>query len=88
MFERYTERARRTLFIARWEAGHRGSPSIETEHVLLGLIREGNGLASRIFERSHLSLEGVRKDIEARTVVHNRVSDSVEIPFSAETIAC
>ena len=39
MFERYTERARRVLFFARYEASQLGSISIETEHLLLGLIR-------------------------------------------------
>ncbi len=85
MFERYTERARRVLFFARYEASQLGSISIETEHLLLGLIREGKGLTSRIFQRSHLSLESIRKDIEGRTVFREKVSTSVEIPFSAET---
>ena len=43
MFERYTVRARRVLFFARYEASQLGSISIETEHLLLGLIREGLG---------------------------------------------
>ena len=85
MFERYTERARRVLFFARYEASQLGSVSIETEHLLLGLIREGKGLTSRIFARSHLSLEQIRKEIEGRTVFREKVSTSVEIPFSAET---
>jgi ATP-dependent Clp protease ATP-binding subunit ClpC len=85
MFERYTERARRVLFFARYEASQLGSVSIETEHLLLGLIREGKGLTSRIFARSHLSLETIRKEIEGRTVFREKVSTSVEIPFSAET---
>ena len=85
MFERYTERARRVLFFARYEASQLGSMSIETEHLLLGLIREGKGLTSRIFARSHLSLENIRKEIEGRTVFREKVSTSVEIPFSAET---
>jgi ATP-dependent Clp protease ATP-binding subunit ClpC len=84
MFERYTERARRVLFFARYEASQLGSISIETEHLLLGLIREGKGLTSRIFARSHLSLETIRKEIEGRTVFREKVSTSVEIPFSAE----
>ena len=85
MFERYTERARRVLFFARYEASQLGSISIETEHLLLGLIREGKGLTSRIFARSHLSLEEIRKEIEGRTVVREKVSTSVEIPISTET---
>src|SRR6266550_1210289 len=85
MFERYTERARRVLFFARYEASQLGSISIETEHLLLGLIREGKGLTSRIFARSHLSLENIRKEIEGRTVFREKVSTSVELPFSPET---
>ena len=85
MFERYTERARRVLFFARYEATQLGSTQIETEHLLLGLIREGKGLTSRIFARSNLSLESIRKEIEGRTVFREKVSTSVDIPFSAET---
>ena len=84
MFERYTERARRVLFFARYEASQLGSPTIETEHLLLGLIREGKGLIARILARAHVSLESVRKEIEGRTVFREKVSTSVEIPFSAE----
>jgi ATP-dependent Clp protease ATP-binding subunit ClpC len=73
------------LFFARYEASQLGSISIETEHLLLGLIREGKGLTSRIFARSHLALETIRKEIEGRTVFREKVSTSVEIPFSAET---
>ena len=85
MFERYTERARRVLFFARYEASQLGSVSIETEHLLLGLIREGKGLTSRIFARSEVALDSVRKEIEGRTVLREKVSTSVDIPFSAET---
>ena len=84
MFERYTERARRVLFFARYEASQLGSVSIETEHLLLGLMREGKGMTSRLFARSHLSLESIRKEIEGRSVFREKVSTSVEIPFSAE----
>ena len=85
MFERYTERARRVLFFARYEASLLGSISIETEHLLLGLIREGKGLTSRIFARSNLSLEHIRKQIVGRTAFREKVSTSVEIPFSGES---
>lgn len=85
MFERYTERARRVLFFARYEASQLGSISIETEHLLLGLIREGKGLTSRIFARSNLSLEHIRKQIVGRTAFREKVSTSVEIPFSGES---
>ena len=84
MFERYTERARRVLFFARYEASQLGSIAIETEHLLLGLIREGKGLTARIFARSHVSFETIRKEIEGRTVFREKISVSVEIPFSPE----
>ena len=83
MFERYTEKARRVIFFARYEACQYGSPFIETEHLLLGLLREDKALANR-FLRSHGSLESIRKQIEARTTIRERVSTSVELPFSEE----
>jgi ATP-dependent Clp protease ATP-binding subunit ClpC len=85
MFERYTERARRVIFFARYEASQLGSNSIETEHLLLGLIREGKGLTSRIFSKSHLSMESIRKEIEGRALYRDKVSTSVDIPLSGES---
>ena len=84
MFERYTERARRVLFFARYEASQLGSVSIETEHLLLGLIREGKGLMSRVLARSNVSAEALRKDVESRAAVRASAPASDEIPFSAE----
>src|SRR5688572_21622609 len=85
MFERYTERARRVIFFARYEASQLGSNSIETEHLLLGLIREGKGLTSRIFSKSHLSMDSIRKEIEGRALYRDKVSTSVDIPLSTES---
>jgi ketosteroid isomerase-like protein len=84
MFERFTERARRTLFFARYEATQIGGASIGTEHLLLGLLREGKGPTSQIFARSHLSLEGLRREVQARIVSRETLSTAVEIPFTAE----
>ena len=44
MFEKFTEKARRVVFFARYEASQFGSPHIETEHMLLGLLREDKAL--------------------------------------------
>ncbi len=66
MFERYTDRARRVIFFARYEASAFGSSSIDTEHLLLGLLREGGGVTGQILDRGQVSSEGVRKDVEAR----------------------
>jgi ATP-dependent Clp protease ATP-binding subunit ClpC len=86
MFERYTERARRVFFFTRYEASELGSRSIETEHVLLGLLREGKGLTSAIFERLRVPLGSIHTDIAGRTTFREKLPTSIEIPFSAATI--
>ena len=83
MFERYTEKARRVIFFARYEASQFGSPYIETEHLLLGLIREDKALANR-FLRSHSAVDSIRKQIEAHTTMREKVSTSVDLPLSHE----
>ena len=83
MFERYTEKARRVIFFARYEASQFGSPYIETEHLLLGLLREDKALTNR-FLRSHASIESIRKQIEGRTTIREKVSTSVDLPLSLE----
>ena len=85
MFERYTERARRVLFFARYEAGRAGSPAVEPEHLLLALIREGRGLAARIFERARVSTDEVRRAIESRTTSQEATSSVDDLPLSAST---
>ena len=83
MFERYTEKARRVIFFARYEASQFGSPYIETEHLLLGLLREDKALANR-FLRSHAAVESIRKQIEGHTTIREKVSTSVDLPLSHE----
>ena len=83
MFERYTEKARRVIFFARYEASQFGSPYIETEHLLLGLLREDKALANR-FLRSHAAVESIRKQIEGHTAPREKVSTSVDLPLSHE----
>ena len=83
MFERYTEKARRVIFFARYEASQFGSPYIESEHLLLGLLREDKALTNR-FLRSHSSVESIRKQIEGHTTVREKVSTSVDLPLSDE----
>ncbi|HJT54048.1 MAG TPA: Clp protease N-terminal domain-containing protein, partial [Candidatus Angelobacter sp.] len=83
MFERYTEKARRVIFFARYEASQFGSPYIETEHLLLGLLREDKALTNR-FLHSLASVESIRKQIEQHTLVREKVSTSVDLPLSNE----
>ncbi len=83
MFERYTEKARRAIFFARYEASQFGSPYIESEHLLLGLLREDKALADG-FVGSHAAVESIRKQIDARTMRREKVATSVDLPLSRE----
>jgi ClpA/ClpB-like protein len=83
MFERYTEKARRTIFFARYEASQFGSSYIETEHLLLGLLREDKTLADRLL-RSQAAVEFIRKQIEGHTTMREKVSTSLDLPLSSD----
>src|SRR5947207_9301882 len=83
MFERYTEKARRVIFFARYEASQFGSPYIETEHLLNILLLEDNAQTNR-FLRSTASVESIRKQIEGHTNIREKVSTSVDLPLSNE----
>ncbi|HXN49605.1 MAG TPA: Clp protease N-terminal domain-containing protein [Bryobacteraceae bacterium] len=83
MFERYTEKARRIIFFARYEASQFGSPYIETEHLLLGLLREDKALADR-FLPSAAETASIRKQIEAHTTIREKIATAVDLPLSHE----
>jgi hypothetical protein len=83
VFERYTEKARRVIFYARYEASNYGSRYIETEHLLLGLLREDRALAKWFPGQANVEPE-IRSEIEKRTTRGKRFSTSVELPLSAE----
>ena len=83
MFERYTEKARRTIFFARYEASHFGCSYIETEHLLLGFLREDKALASQCLG-SYAKLEAVRHSIEQSAKGGLKVATSVDMPLSHE----
>lgn len=86
MFERYTERSRRVIFFARYEALQYGSPVIAPEHLLLGLMREDKTIAARFFPYNRaISVEAVRREIEDRIVVRERIPQTSELHLSAET---
>ena len=63
MFERFTDRARRVVVLAQDEARSLEHNYIGTEHILLGLIREGEGVAAKALEMANISLEGVRDQV-------------------------
>ena len=64
MFERFTDRARRVLVLAQEEARLLNHNFIGTEHILLGLIHEGEGVAAKALESLGISLEAVREKVE------------------------
>jgi len=83
VFERYTEPARRALFFARFESSQFGSLSIEPEHLLLGIAREGGPLLARISPSA--SVEAIRSAVDTHAQTREKVSTSIEIPFSTPT---
>jgi ATP-dependent Clp protease ATP-binding subunit ClpC len=78
MFERFTEKAQRVIFFARYEAAQFGSPFIETEHLLLGVLREDKALTIRFIGPLSPSGWDIRKEIEGHTAVREKVSTSVD----------
>jgi ATP-dependent Clp protease ATP-binding subunit ClpC len=85
MFEKYNEKARRALFFARYEASKLGSRVIESEHILLGILREGEETVTEIFRRFHVKPEEIRREIEGERVFVERISSTAELPLSEES---
>ncbi|HEV8239490.1 MAG TPA: Clp protease N-terminal domain-containing protein, partial [Thermoanaerobaculia bacterium] len=85
MFEKYNEKARRALFFARYEASKLGSRVIESEHVLLGILREGEDTVTELFRRFHVKPDEIRREIEGERVFVERISSTAELPLSEES---
>ncbi|NJL27842.1 MAG: ATP-dependent Clp protease ATP-binding subunit [Thermoanaerobaculia bacterium] len=85
MFEKYNEKARRALFFARYEASKLGSRVIESEHVLLGILREGEESVVNLLGRFQIKPDDVRRRIEGDRIFQERVSSTAELPLSEET---
>jgi uncharacterized protein (TIGR02246 family) len=85
VFERYTEKARRAIFFARYEASQYGTSAIEAEHILLGILREDKPIA-RFLRRGDGRLEEIRRKIEDRCSAKRgkRISTSVDLPLSQD----
>jgi ATP-dependent Clp protease ATP-binding subunit ClpC len=91
MFEKYTEKAKKVLFLARYEASQMGSKVIGSDHLLLGLIKEGDELVQELFLKSNVNLELLRAEMEARGPSGEKLVTPIEIPFSEEAkkvLAC
>ena len=81
MFERFTDRARRVVVLAQEEARMLNHNYIGTEHILLGLIHEGEGVAAKALESLGISLEGVRAQVE-EIIGQGQQAPSGHIPFT------
>ncbi|MET7402963.1 ATP-dependent Clp protease ATP-binding subunit [Dactylosporangium sp. NPDC005572] len=81
MFERFTDRARRVVVLAQEEARMLNHNYIGTEHILLGLIHEGEGVAAKALESLGISLEGVRQQVE-EIIGQGQQAPSGHIPFT------
>jgi len=81
MFERFTDRARRVVVLAQEEARLLNHNYIGTEHILLGLIHEGEGVAAKALESLGISLEAVRNQVE-EIIGQGGTSPSGHIPFT------
>jgi ATP-dependent Clp protease ATP-binding subunit ClpA len=84
MFQRFTDRARRVVVLAQEEARNLNHDYVGTEHVLLGLIHEGEGVAAKALEAVGISLPGLRQKVE-ETVGQGQGSPSAHIPFTPRT---
>ncbi|HEX4812967.1 MAG TPA: Clp protease N-terminal domain-containing protein, partial [Nonomuraea sp.] len=82
MFERFTDRARRVVVLAQEEARRMNHTSIGTEHILLGLIREGEGLAALVLGDCGVELEHVRAFVE-RDTARGGTPTGAHMPFTA-----
>jgi ATP-dependent Clp protease ATP-binding subunit ClpA len=81
MFERFTDRARRVVVLAQEEARMLNHNYIGTEHILLGLIREGDGVAAKVLESLRISLDAVRQQVE-EIIGRGQQAPSGHIPFT------
>src|SRR5690606_8358600 len=81
MFERFTDRARRVIVLAQEEARMLNHNYIGTEHILLGLIHEGEGVAAKALESLDISLEGVRQQV-TEIIGEGQQAPGGHIPFT------
>jgi arylformamidase len=81
MFERYTERSRRVIFFARYEASQLGSTTIETEHFLLGMLREDPNIIKR-HTGNQTTEKAIADEVLSRVTVREKVSVGLDLPLS------
>src|SRR4030065_2068562 len=84
MFERFTDRARKVITLARGEAIRLGHNFVGTEHLLLGLVREGDGLAVAILKKLSVNISTLKGEVEKVVSVGTQVSPAGEVPFTPQ----
>ncbi|MCP4293484.1 MAG: ATP-dependent Clp protease ATP-binding subunit [bacterium] len=82
MNDRFTQRVRKVLFLARDEAGRLQHDYIGTEHLLLGVVREGNGVAANVLRHLNIDFEKIQKAVEDSVTAPNGPVSIGEIPFT------
>ncbi len=82
MFDKFTERAKKIINLAREEAARLGHDYIGTEHLLLGLIKEGGGVASAVLENLGLDLERIKLEVEKSINMGGGTMTLGEVPFT------
>ncbi|MDD5155691.1 MAG: ATP-dependent Clp protease ATP-binding subunit [Candidatus Omnitrophica bacterium] len=82
MFNRFTERARKVIILAKEEARRFNHDYIGTEHILLGLIREGEGVAAAVLQKMGVSLENIRLEVEKLVQPGPATQIMGDIPFT------
>ena len=86
MFEKYTDKARRVLFFARYEASQFGANTITSAHILLGMIREAERTTMQMIEQMGLNIKELKERIFKQATHKKQIaSTSIEIPLSEET---
>jgi len=88
MFNRFTERARKVIILAKEEARRFNHDYIGTEHLLLGLIREGEGVAAAVLQKMGLSLDSIRLEIEKLVQPGPSTQIIGDIPFTPRSKKC
>ena len=84
MFERFTERARKVIVLARKEAARLNSEYIRTEHILLGLVKEGEGIAARALLNLGVDLKSVLREVERQVQKGHSGAVAEDIPFTPQ----
>ena len=82
MFKRFTERARRVIILAREEAEKYHHEYLGTEHILLGMLKDGGGIAITVLQKSGLTIEQIRAEVERHLPRNANALIVGEIPFT------